>query len=152
MHVLEPEKSYEALEGLTRDAERVLQDWAFPTGWSGLCSGDLGFSSAETYDIEVWMPSYGRYVEIPAVPILWITRPAGPTSNTREDPKDKPRWCIPERVGSCRGADGGGHFGKLSERRLKLNGARGPAPLYGSGSHQIKSAKKAGQKPRLFIQ
>ena len=59
-----PENSYEELEALTHDAERVLQGLGLPYRVVTLCSGDLGFSSAKTYDIEVWMPSYGRYLEI----------------------------------------------------------------------------------------
>ncbi|MBR0026449.1 MAG: serine--tRNA ligase [Clostridia bacterium] len=59
-----PEDSYEELEGLTRDAERVLQLLGLPYRVVCLSTGDIGFSSAKTYDIEVWMPSYGRYVEI----------------------------------------------------------------------------------------
>lgn len=59
-----PENSYEELEKLTNDAERVLQLLGLPYRVVCLCTGDLGFSSAKTYDIEVWMPSYNRYVEI----------------------------------------------------------------------------------------
>ncbi|MDY3052844.1 MAG: serine--tRNA ligase [Ndongobacter sp.] len=59
-----PEDSYAALETLTADAEAVLQKLNIPYRVVQLCTGDLGFSSAMTYDIEVWMPSYGRYVEI----------------------------------------------------------------------------------------
>ena len=59
-----PENSYEELEKLTNDAERVLQMLGLPYRVVVLSGGDLGFSSAKTYDIEVWMPSYGRYVEI----------------------------------------------------------------------------------------
>ena len=59
-----PETSYDELESLTRDAERVLQGLGLPYRVVCLSSGDIGFSSAKTYDIEVWMPSYGRYVEI----------------------------------------------------------------------------------------
>ncbi|HOB64647.1 MAG TPA: serine--tRNA ligase [Clostridia bacterium] len=59
-----PDKSWEELETLTRDAERILQLLKLPYRVVCLCSGDIGFSSAKTYDIEVYMPSYGRYVEI----------------------------------------------------------------------------------------
>ena len=59
-----PETSYEELEKLTNDAERVLQLLGLPYRVVCLSTGDLGFSSAKTYDIEVWMPSYNRYVEI----------------------------------------------------------------------------------------
>ncbi|NCC87511.1 MAG: serine--tRNA ligase [Clostridia bacterium] len=59
-----PEDSYEELEKLTNDAERVLKLLGLPYRVVALSTGDIGFSSAKTYDIEVWMPSYNRYVEI----------------------------------------------------------------------------------------
>ncbi len=59
-----PENSYDELETLTSNAEDVLKLLKIPYRVVMLCSGDLGFSSAKTYDIEVWMPSYNRYVEI----------------------------------------------------------------------------------------
>ncbi len=59
-----PEDSYEELEKLTRDAESVLQGLGLPYRVVKICVGDLGFTAAMKYDIEVWMPSYGRYVEI----------------------------------------------------------------------------------------
>ncbi|MBR4079695.1 MAG: serine--tRNA ligase [Christensenellaceae bacterium] len=61
---VDPETSYDELEKLTADAEKVLQKLELPYRVVTLCSGDVGFSSAKTYDIEVWMPSYNRYVEI----------------------------------------------------------------------------------------
>lgn len=61
---VDPETSYDELEKLTNDAERVLQLLGLPYRVVCLSTGDIGFSSAKTYDIEVWMPSYGRYVEI----------------------------------------------------------------------------------------
>lgn len=60
----DPATSYEELDKLTHDAERVLQLLGLPYRVMALSTGDLGFSSAKTFDIEVWMPSYGRYVEI----------------------------------------------------------------------------------------
>ena len=59
-----PEDSYEELEKLTADAEDVLQRLGLPYRVVRICIGDLGFTAALKYDIEVWMPSYGRYVEI----------------------------------------------------------------------------------------
>lgn len=59
-----PENSYDELEKLTNDAEEILKLLEIPYRVVCLCTGDIGFSSAKTYDIEVWMPSYGRYVEI----------------------------------------------------------------------------------------
>lgn len=59
-----PENSYEELESLLLAAEEVLKRLELPYRVVQLCTGDLGFSSAKTYDIEVWMPSYDRYLEI----------------------------------------------------------------------------------------
>ena len=59
-----PDKSFEELESLTRDAEEILRLLKLPYRVVSLCSGDVGFCSAKTYDLEVYMPSYGRYVEI----------------------------------------------------------------------------------------
>lgn len=59
-----PETSYDELESLTRDAETVLQRLNLPYRVIALCSGDLGFSSAKTYDLEVWLPSSREYKEI----------------------------------------------------------------------------------------
>ncbi|KXB48725.1 hypothetical protein HMPREF3188_00032 [Tissierellia bacterium KA00581] len=59
-----PNNSYEELEKLTLDAEEILKLLKIPYRVVCLSTGDIGFSSAKTYDIEVWMPSYNRYVEI----------------------------------------------------------------------------------------
>ena len=59
-----PEDSYEELEKLTANAEEVLKRLELPYRVVSLSTGDLGFSAAKTYDLEVWMPSYNRYVEI----------------------------------------------------------------------------------------
>ena len=61
---VKPENSYEELESLTLAAEEVLKRLNIPYRVVLLSTGDMGFSSAKTYDIEVWMPSYERYVEI----------------------------------------------------------------------------------------
>ncbi|HAN20962.1 MAG: serine--tRNA ligase [Clostridiales bacterium GWF2_36_10] len=60
----DPETSFDELEKLTNDACAVLEGLGLPYRVMLLCTGDMGFSSAKTYDIEVWMPSYNRYVEI----------------------------------------------------------------------------------------
>ena len=59
-----PERSYEELEGLTRDAEAILQKLGLHYRVVTLCTGDLGFAAAKTYDIEVWTPGQGVYREI----------------------------------------------------------------------------------------
>ena len=61
---VKPEESYEELEKLTNNAERVLQLLNLPYRVILLCTGDMGFSSAKTYDIEVWLPSFNMYREI----------------------------------------------------------------------------------------
>ena len=64
VHIVHPEHSYEALEELTAQAERVLQKLRLPYRVMSLCSGDIGFSSAKTYDLEVWLPAQNAYREI----------------------------------------------------------------------------------------
>ncbi|MEW6488238.1 MAG: serine--tRNA ligase [Thermodesulfobacteriota bacterium] len=59
-----PDRSYEELEGLTANAEEILKRLGLPYRVVSLCTGDLGFSSAKTYDLEVWLPSQGVYREI----------------------------------------------------------------------------------------
>lgn len=59
-----PDESYEELEKLTADAEKVLRTLGLPYRTVVLCTGDMGFSSAKTYDLEVWLPSYQEYKEI----------------------------------------------------------------------------------------
>ncbi len=59
-----PEDSYAALEDMTRSAESILEKLNIPYRTIALCSGDIGFGAAKTYDVEVWLPSYGAYKEI----------------------------------------------------------------------------------------
>jgi seryl-tRNA synthetase len=59
-----PENSYAALEELTSHAEAILQRLELPYRTVALCTGDMGANAAKTYDIEVWLPSQGRYREI----------------------------------------------------------------------------------------
>jgi seryl-tRNA synthetase len=62
--IVEPEKSYEELEKMTANAEKVLQLLGLPYRTMALCTGDMGFSAAKTYDIEVWLPAQSTYREI----------------------------------------------------------------------------------------
>lgn len=61
---VKPEDSYNELESLTKNAEEVLKRLGLPYRVVALCTGDLGFSSAKTYDIEVWFPAQGKYREV----------------------------------------------------------------------------------------
>lgn len=59
-----PEESYDDLEAMVADAENILQLLGLPYRVISLCTGDIGFSAAKTYDLEVWLPSYNAYKEI----------------------------------------------------------------------------------------
>ena len=64
VHIVKPADSYAALEELTGNAEAVLQKLELPYRVVALCAGDIGFGSAKTYDIEVWLPGQDKYREI----------------------------------------------------------------------------------------
>lgn len=64
VHIVKPADSYAALEELTGNAEKVLQKLELPYRVVALCAGDIGFGSAKTYDLEVWLPGQNRYREI----------------------------------------------------------------------------------------
>lgn len=86
---VKPEESYQELEKLTNDAERVLQLLGLPYRVVALSTGDIGFSSAKTYDIEVWMPSYGRYVEISSCSNFEDFQARRASIRYKNGPKDK---------------------------------------------------------------
>ena len=86
---VKPENSYDELEKLTNDAEKLLQKLGIAYRVVCLSTGDLGFSSAKTYDIEVWMPSYGRYVEISSCSNFEDYQARRANIRYKETPKDK---------------------------------------------------------------
>jgi seryl-tRNA synthetase len=67
VQIVHPEKSYEALEDMTRHAEVILQKLGLPYRVMSLCTGDMGFGAAKTYDLEVWLPAQNTYREISSV-------------------------------------------------------------------------------------
>ena len=87
-----PETSYDELEKLRNDAEAVLQELNLPYRVIVLSTGDTGFSSAKTYDIEVWMPSYGRYVEISSCSNFEDFQARRANIRFRREPKAKPEF------------------------------------------------------------
>lgn len=87
-----PEDSYEELEKLTRDAEKVLKLLKLPYRVVAICVGDLGFTAAKKYDIEVWMPSYGRYVEISSCSNFEDFQARRANIKFKDSPKDKARF------------------------------------------------------------
>jgi seryl-tRNA synthetase len=67
VQIVHPEKSYDALEEMTRHAEAILQRLELPYRVVALCTGDIGFASAKTYDVEVWLPAQNAYREISSI-------------------------------------------------------------------------------------
>ena len=67
VQIVHPDKSYEALESMVGHAEAILQKLALPYRVVALCAGDIGFASAKTYDLEVWLPAQDTYREISSV-------------------------------------------------------------------------------------
>jgi seryl-tRNA synthetase len=67
VQIVHPERSYEALEEMTRHAEAILQKLKLPYRVMLLCTGDMGFGAAKTYDLEVWLPAQNTYREISSV-------------------------------------------------------------------------------------
>lgn len=87
-----PEDSYEELEKLTAEAEYVLQGLKLPYRVVKICIGDLGFTAAMKYDIEVWMPSYGRYVEISSCSNFEDFQARRANIKYKNSPKDKAQF------------------------------------------------------------
>lgn len=87
-----PEDSYAELDKLVQDAESVLQGLGLPYRIVRICKGDLGFTAALKYDIEVWMPSYNRYVEISSCSNFEDFQSRRTNIKYKETPKDKPQF------------------------------------------------------------
>ena len=110
-----PESSYSALEGLTRDAEVILQKLNLPYRVVLLCGGDLGFSAAKTYDIEVWLPGQQQYREISSCSNFEAFQARRMQARWRN-----PGTCKPELLhtlngsGASCGSGLGRYYGKLS--------------------------------------
>ena len=87
-----PENSYEELEKLTEDAEHILQELKLPYRIMALSSGDMGFSSAKTYDLEVWLPSFNAYREISSCSNFEDFQARRANIRFRRAPKAKPEY------------------------------------------------------------
>ncbi|MEK6661515.1 MAG: serine--tRNA ligase [candidate division NC10 bacterium] len=88
----EPEHSYDALEQMTRHAETVLQRLNLPYRVVALCTAELGFAAAKTYDIEVWVPSHGAYREVSSVSNCEAFQARRANIRYRPSPKAPPRF------------------------------------------------------------
>jgi len=89
---VKPEDSYDELESLTQNAERVLQLLGLPYRVVLLCTGDMGFASAKTYDLEVWLPSANRYREISSCSNFEDFQARRAEIKFRREPKAKPEY------------------------------------------------------------
>jgi len=89
---VKPEDSYDELEKLTRDAERVLQLLELPYRVVSICTGDLGFTAAKKYDLEVWLPSYNTYREISSCSNFEDFQARRANIRFRREPKAKPEF------------------------------------------------------------
>lgn len=87
-----PEESYAELDKLVKDAESVLQGLGLPYRIVRICKGDLGFTAALKYDLEVWMPSYNRYVEISSCSNFEDFQARRANIKYRVTAKDKPQF------------------------------------------------------------
>ncbi len=87
-----PEDSYGELEKLVADAESVLQGLELPYRVVKICKGDLGFTASFKYDIEVWMPSYNKYVEISSCSNFEDFQSRRANIRYKDDSKDKPKY------------------------------------------------------------
>ncbi len=90
--VVEPERSYEELEKLTQDAEKILQKLELPYRVVSLCTADMGFGAAKTYDLEVWFPSQACYREISSCSNFEDFQTRRMNLRYRPDPKSKPKF------------------------------------------------------------
>ncbi|MEE6032781.1 serine--tRNA ligase [Avibacterium paragallinarum] len=91
VQIVEPEKSMEALEELTGHAEKVLQLLNLPYRKVLLCTGDMGFGSAKTYDLEVWVPAQNTYREISSCSNMWDFQARRMQARYRVKGEKKPR-------------------------------------------------------------
>ena len=89
---VKPEDSYQELEDLVNDAEKVLQLLGLPYRVMSMCTGDLGFTAAKKYDIEVWIPSYGTYREISSCSNFEDFQARRASIRFRRDAKGKPEF------------------------------------------------------------
>ena len=131
VQIVRPDQSWQALEELTGHAETILQRLELPYRKMALCTGDMGFSAAKTYDLEVWLPAQNTYREISSCSNFESFQARRMQARFRNE-KNKPELAAhPERLGAGRGPHAGGGPGELPERRRQRHRAGGAAPLHG---------------------
>ena len=110
-----PEDSFKELETLTDNAEEVLRLLELPFRVITLCTGDIGFGSAKTYDVEVWMPAQGKYREISSCSNMTDFQARRANIKFRRGPKGKPEFVHTLKwLWSCCRTYSSSYLGKLS--------------------------------------
>jgi seryl-tRNA synthetase len=117
VQIVEPSTSMEALEGLTANAEKVLQLLELPYRTLALCTGDMGFSAVKTYDLEVWIPSQDKYREISSCSNCGDFQARRMQARFRNPETGKPELVHPERFRPGGRSYPGGRAGKLPAGR-----------------------------------
>ena len=126
-----PEDSYAELEMLTGHAEKVLQLLNLPYRVMSMCTGDLGFTAAKKYDLEVWIPSYEKYREISSCSNFEDFQARRANIRFRPEPKCKTTTCSYIKwFRSCNWQNSCGYFGKLSARRWDSRDSRSASSIY----------------------
>ena len=137
VQIVHPEKSWEALEELTGHAETILQKLGLPYRKMALCSGDMGFSAAKTYDLEVWLPAQNTYREISSCSNFESFQARRMQARFKNAQGKNELAHTLNGSGLAVGRTLGRYSGELSERRRQRDRTGSAAPLYGwySGSH-----------------
>ena len=143
MKFVDPAKSYEELEALTRDAEDILQRLGLHYRVMVLCTGDMGFSSAKTYDLEVWLPSQNRFREISSCSNFEAFQAR--RANIRVRSEDGKTTISPhiERFRHCHRQNLAGYPGKLSAAGRFGSDSGSAASLYGRNGSNSKRSRRA---------
>ena len=128
----EPENSYDELEAMVRNAEEVLQRLKLPYRVVELCTGDMGFGAAKTYDLEVWLPGQNTYREISSCSNCEDFQARRANLRYRKERKGKPLFVHTlERFRFGGGANVGRRVRKLSAERWQRDSSRRAAAVHG---------------------
>ena len=129
VQITEPERSYETLEQMTRHAEAILQKLGLPYRVMLLCTGDMGFGAAKTYDLEVWLPAQNTYREISSVLQLRGVPGAPHAGSVPHRPGQDRVGAHAQRFRPGGGPHAGRGAGELPGRGRRRHGARSAAAL-----------------------
>ena len=124
VQIVRPEDSYQALEELTGHAETILQRLELPYRVVTLCAGDLGFSAAKTYDLEVWLPGQNAYREISSCSNFADFQARRMQARYRHLEAPNPNWCIPLTAPGWRLAEHWWRLWRTISRQMDLSGFR----------------------------